>query len=118
MFKNLASALILTERDAEDDDNAPKVKGRIVTTLAKAKEIRPLVEKCITLAGKALDHLDAAKEHETIVFSWVEWPDKAARDAGMARMMEDPRMDPKTNPMPFDGMRMIFGGFQAVIDLR
>lgn len=60
----------------------------------------------------------AAKDDETIVFSWVEWPDKATRDAAMARMMEDPRMDPKANPMPFDGMRMIFGSFQAVVDLR
>jgi hypothetical protein len=39
MFKNLASALILTERNAEDEENEPKVKGRIVTTVAKAKEL-------------------------------------------------------------------------------
>lgn len=65
MFKNLASALFLTERDAEFDENKPKVKGRIVTTVPKAKEIRPLVEKCITLACKALDHADAAKQYGT-----------------------------------------------------
>jgi large subunit ribosomal protein L17 len=65
MMKNLASALFLTERNAEDDDNAPKVKGRIVTTLAKAKEVRPLVEKCITTACKALEHVDAAREFGT-----------------------------------------------------
>ena len=61
MLKNLASALILTERDAEDDDNAPKVKGRIVTTLEKAKEVRPLVERCITIARRALPAAEAAE---------------------------------------------------------
>jgi large subunit ribosomal protein L17 len=65
MLKNLASALFLTERNAEDEDNEPEVKGRIVTTVAKAKEVRPLVEKCVTLACKALGHVEASKEHGT-----------------------------------------------------
>ena len=63
MLKNLASALFLTERDAEGEENEPEVKGRVVTTVAKAKEVRPLVEKCITIACKALDHVDASREH-------------------------------------------------------
>jgi large subunit ribosomal protein L17 len=62
LLRNLAAALILTERDAEDDDNQPKVKGRIVTTLPKAKEVRPLVESCVTIACKALPHQAAAAD--------------------------------------------------------
>lgn len=62
-----------------------------------------------------------ANEDEAVVFSWVEWPDKQIRDAAMARLMNpdhrDPRMDPDTNPMPFDGKRMIFGGFAPVVTL-
>ena len=57
-----------------------------------------------------------AAEGETVVFSWIEWPDKAARDAGMAKAMADPRMGPGAGPVPFDMKRMIFGGFQAVVD--
>ena len=64
LLRSLASALFLTERDAENDDNPPKVKGRIVTTLAKAKEVRPLVERCITIARRALPHQGAADELE------------------------------------------------------
>lgn len=59
-----------------------------------------------------------AREDETVVFSWIEWPDKATRDAGMEKMMQDPRMDPATNPMPFDGKRMMFGGFVPVVELN
>ena len=65
MFKNLASALFLTERDASLDDNAPKVPGRIITTLPKAKEVRGLVEKCITIAKKSLAHAEAAEQYAT-----------------------------------------------------
>ncbi len=64
LLRSLATALFLTERDAENDDNPPKVKGRIVTTLSKAKEVRPLVERCITIARRALPHQDAADELE------------------------------------------------------
>lgn len=65
LLRNLASALILTERDAEGEENEPKVKGRIVTTIQKAKEVRPLVERCITIARRALPHQEAADELET-----------------------------------------------------
>ena len=69
--------------------------------------------------GKLTDFHRAvqATDEETVVFSWVEWPDKATRDAGVKKMMEDPRMDPAANPMPFDGKRMIFGGFATALEL-
>src|SRR3569623_3028019 len=62
--------------------------------------------------GKLTDFRRAvqATAEETVVFAWIEWPDKATRDAGMANAMADPRMSPG-NPLPFDGKRMIFGGF-------
>jgi len=55
-----------------------------------------------------------ATPEETIVFSWIEWPDKPMRDAGMAAMMADPAMH--AMEMPFDGKRMIFGGFAPLLD--
>lgn len=56
------------------------------------------------------------KEDETVVFSWIIWPSRQARDAGMQKAMEDPRLKPETNPMPFDGQRMIYGGFQMLVN--
>ena len=77
LLRSLASALILTERDAEFDENAPKVKGRIVTTIAKAKEVRPLVEKCVTIARKSLVAEDAASQYATTAergsSEWKSW---------------------------------------------
>lgn len=56
-----------------------------------------------------------AKADETVVFSWIKWPSKAVRDAAMPKMMEDERLNPEKNPMPFDGKRMIFGGFEEML---
>lgn len=57
-----------------------------------------------------------AKADEAVVFAWVEWPDKATREAGMAKFMEDPRMQ-AAGDLPFDGKRMIFGSFAPVVEL-
>mgnify|MGYP002778498508 CR=1 FL=1 len=73
--------------------------------------------------GKQTDFRRAvdATAGESIVFSWIEWPDKATRDAAYATMMSedfnDPRMDQAKNPMPFDGKRLIYGGFVPVVDM-
>lgn len=56
-----------------------------------------------------------SREGETVVFSWITWPSKKARDAGMGAFMQDPRMK-ALGDMPFDGKRLIFGGFQMVVD--
>ena len=73
--------------------------------------------------GKVTDFRRAvqATEDESVVFSWIEWPDRETREAAMKWMMgegmKDPRMDQEKNPMPFDGKRMIFGGFMPVVEL-
>ena len=69
--------------------------------------------------GKVTDFKRAvqANNDETVVFSWCEYPDKATRDAASEKMMSDPRME-EMGEMPFDGKRMIFSGFEPIIDQR
>jgi uncharacterized protein YbaA (DUF1428 family) len=70
--------------------------------------------------GKITDFKGAvqAREDEVVVFSWLEYPDKATRDAANEKMRSDPRMKEMGAEMPFDGQRMIFGGFDSFIDER
>jgi len=56
------------------------------------------------------------RDDETVVFSWISWPSKEVRNTSMEQVMKDPRLDPSVNPMPFDGSRLIFGGFQMIVD--
>ncbi|WP_157269643.1 DUF1428 domain-containing protein [Azohydromonas aeria] len=69
-------------------------------------------------AGQVTDFRRAvqATDEETVVFSWIVWPSKAVRDDGNARAMRDPRMQPGAE-MPFDGRRMIIGGFEVLADV-
>jgi len=72
--------------------------------------------------GKLTDFRRAvqAGEDEAVCFSWIEWPDKATRDAASAGLHEamknDDRFNPEKNPVPFDGKRMIYGGFDAIVE--
>ncbi len=74
--------------------------------------------------GKTTDFRMAVKAEadENVIFSLIEWPDKETRDKAFAVMMnpdfKDPRMDSEKNPMPFDGKRMIWGGFVPVVDMK
>ncbi len=77
MYRNMASSLIRTVRVDEDDPNSPKVVGRIVTTVPKAKELRPYVERLVTMARKAASHQDTADEFNTNAErnspEWKQW---------------------------------------------
>lgn len=53
---------------------------------------------------------------ETVVFAWIVWPSRQARDEGMAKAMADPRMCSDNQTLPFDGKRMIFGGFEVILE--
>jgi uncharacterized protein YbaA (DUF1428 family) len=57
------------------------------------------------------------QEDETVVFSWIIWPSRAVRDEGMKKVMADPRVQPDANPIPFDGKRLIYGGFEMIVEV-
>ena len=55
------------------------------------------------------------EKDEVVVFSWAVWPSKEVRDKGWEQLTKDPRMNPEDNPMPFDGKRLVYGGFSTII---
>lgn len=59
-----------------------------------------------------------AQDDETVLFSWVVYPDKETRDAANEKMMNDPEIEKQMGEMPFDGARMIFGGFEPILDIE
>jgi uncharacterized protein YbaA (DUF1428 family) len=68
--------------------------------------------------GKLTSFTMAVKREpdETVIFSWIAWPSRAVRDEAWKLIMADPIMQPDANPKLFDGKRMIFGGFQAIVE--
>jgi len=60
----------------------------------------------------------ALQPGEKVVFSWMTWPDKVTADAAHEKMMSDPRMEAMGTDMPFDGKRMVFGGFEPLVEFK
>ncbi len=56
------------------------------------------------------------QKNETVVFSWISLYSRKVRDEGIQKAMDDPRLHPDTNAMPFDGSRMIYDGFEVIVD--
>jgi len=56
------------------------------------------------------------KDDETVVFSWIIWPSRGVRNEAMKKVMADPRLKPDVSPMPFDGKRLIYGGFEMIVE--
>lgn len=134
LLKNLTSALFLTERDAEFDENAPKVPGRITTTLQKAKEVRSMVEKCITIAKKSLAHAEAAEQYECSADrgtdeyrtwrkseNWRKWADARAPVVNAQRRIVQMIGDRQATAILFETIAPRFvdrpGGYTRVVRL-
>jgi uncharacterized protein YbaA (DUF1428 family) len=56
------------------------------------------------------------EQGESVIFSWITWPSRAVRDEGWKKVMDDERIKAGSNPMPFDGKRMIYGGFEVIVE--
>ena len=107
----------------------PVPSGKKQAYQEMAAKVAPLFKECGALSvvecwgndvpdGKVTDFKRAVQTEagETVVFSWIVWPSKEVRDAGMAKAMADPRMAMTPELVPFDGKRMIFGGFDVLLE--
>lgn len=134
MFRNMATSLIRSVRVDEDDPNRPRVPGRIVTTVAKAKELRPFVEKLVTLARRAAVHEAAAADHATAADrntdewktwrqsdEWQKWANAVAPAVSLRRRAYSMLRDNEAVDILFDELAERFadraGGYTRVVRL-
>src|SRR5439155_18790145 len=105
---------------AEANKDAYRKHASEMAPLAQEFGVRRMVEGWADDVpdGKVTDFRRAVKAEpgETVVFSWFEYPSKETRDAASEKFMNDPRMKELGANMPFDGKRMIYGGFDAIVE--
>jgi uncharacterized protein YbaA (DUF1428 family) len=76
-----------------------------------------VVECCGDDVPEKLTSFPMAVHKKNDEFSWIVWPSRQARDEGMKKVIADPRSQAHANPMPFDGKRLIFGGFNVLVEV-
>jgi len=134
MFRNMATSLIRSVRVDEDDPTRPRVPGRIVTTVPKAKELRPFVEKLVTMARRAAIHEAAAAEFNTTAErntdewrswrqsdKWRQWADTVAPAVALRRRAFSMLRDIEAVDVLFDEIAERFeeraGGYTRIVRL-